>query len=158
MSDLEIPEGFTPGPWHSCRNGECKCSVVMCNDHPVCQVTRGEWGDDYPDIRSITDENGDVTFEPFMAQFTYGEVSDSAASANARLIALAPAMADEIVRLRAEVRRLRDIGLRLVDEYPAAAFGTAEDEPGYGGLREMAEALGLKSRRDVRTALTETGK
>lgn len=74
----DIPSGYTPGPWNA--------------DGP-------DWAGDY----NIT--------PPHEAAVVAAVISNvrpaSEVEANARLIALAPEMADEIVRLRAEVERLQ---------------------------------------------------
>ena len=74
MSDIEIPKGYTLGPW-----------VIGPKLH----------GFDF----SVVNPKGDAEFGNWL-------VAGARWEANARLIALAPEMADEIVRLRAEVARL----------------------------------------------------
>ncbi len=34
----------TPGPWRVCNDGDCKCKVVWCDDHPIAEVVHGEVG------------------------------------------------------------------------------------------------------------------
>lgn len=91
---------FSSGPWHACGKGDCCCKQVWCNDHPVAEVTSGEWGDNFPSIR-LVGPSLDLKAEAFMDQITYGEISEATATANARLIAMAPEMYDYI-SIRAE--------------------------------------------------------
>jgi len=35
MSDSNTTPDHTPGPWHTCRKGECSCFTVMSDNHPV---------------------------------------------------------------------------------------------------------------------------
>lgn len=100
-----IPEGYTPGPWRACGDGDCPCKCVMAADHPIADVTHGEWGDDYPALRLVGDSSLDMRAEAYMERITYGDVPNDVATANAKLIALAPRMAEEIVRLREALRR-----------------------------------------------------
>lgn len=77
-------------------------------------------------------------------------ISELAAHDAAELTTMRSALA------RAEEREagLRDIGLRLVNEYPVSAFGTGRsDEPGYGSIKAMADALGFNNRHEARAAL-----
>lgn len=79
----------TPGPWHACKDGACTCKAVWCADHPIADVTSGEWGDDYPAIR-LDQEGIGAKAEAYMERFVYGSIDPSVAAANARLIAAAP--------------------------------------------------------------------
>ena len=79
----------TPGPWHTCGNGECTCGVVMADSHPVCNVVSGDWGDDFPSLR-IVGGSLDARAEAYMEQITYGHIDREISKANARLIAAAP--------------------------------------------------------------------
>lgn len=92
--------GHTPGPWSHHADIACKCGGIGSKDHPVATVTSGDWGDDYPSIRSV---GGSISgqFEIYMEQITYGHVPQEEADANARLIASAPDLyhaASEILR------------------------------------------------------------
>ena len=49
-------EAATIGPWSHCK--ECKCDLVMFNDGPIANVTKGEWGDDYPSLRFVKGSEG----------------------------------------------------------------------------------------------------
>lgn len=80
---------FTPGPWHTCGNGQCKCKQIWSNEHPVAQITSGKWGDDYPSLK-VSGPSLQLKVEAVMEQITYGEVDEETAVANARLIAAAP--------------------------------------------------------------------
>lgn len=44
-----LERAATPGPWHACAgtSGVCKCCSIWTRqgDHPVAEVTSGEWGD-----------------------------------------------------------------------------------------------------------------
>lgn len=93
----------TPGPWHSCRDGGCKCTIVSCDDYPVANVVKGAWGDDYPSIR-LTGNSLDLKAEAYMEKITYGEVAEAEALGNRALIREAPT---DIAALIAEVERLR---------------------------------------------------
>jgi hypothetical protein len=90
-----VSAGFTPGPWRVCghERGVCSCVQIWSipTDCPVATAEIGEWGDEYPAIRHI-EGNGmsGTTVEAYMHRITYGEVPESAAKANARLIAAAP--------------------------------------------------------------------
>ena len=86
---------FSHGDWHACDKGNCVCKQVWCDDYPVATVTSGKWGDDYPSIR-LVGRSLNTTAEAFMDQITYGEISEATATANARLIAMAPQMYDYI--------------------------------------------------------------
>ena len=102
---IDLAEKATPGPWNACRNGECPCKAVWFADHPIAEVTSGEWGDSYPAIRHI-EGNGmsGTTVESYIKLTTYGSVNEEVAAANARLIAFArtalPLLAREVLRLR----------------------------------------------------------
>lgn len=78
----------TPGPWHLCNNGLCSCFTVMSNDHPVAEITHGEWGDTWPELRAKPGSNvGEL--EAYIAESIYGSVPDDVARANWRLIVAA---------------------------------------------------------------------
>lgn len=83
----DIPSGYTPGPWkvyHAKLRPQFSTVVI--------EVQPRAGG------RPIVAWSG----------FDNGHVTKKRHLANARLIALAPEMADEIVRLRAEVARLQE--------------------------------------------------
>jgi len=97
----ELAAKATPRPWHACSCG--KCGQVWCDDYPVAEVTRGDWGDDYPSIK-LTGPSIDVRAEAVMEQITYGHVSDELANANAAYLAAAanelPSLLDDNDALR----------------------------------------------------------
>ena len=143
VAGVEIPAGYTPGPWWT--DGRYDGREMGC-----------------PIIAARTDAG------PLPGNPTRGMVAFASAllntdarrcEANARLIALAPAMAEELVALRAEVAQWRNAGLHLADEYPVAAFGAPDrDVRGYGWIKVIAEMAGVKSRKEVRAALTPEAK
>lgn len=96
----------TPGPWSSCGD-KCKCRHVMSNDFPIAEVTKGDWGDDYPSVRLVGDSSLDLRAEPYMAQITYGNVPAEQFLANRAFISSAPS---DVAALLAEVERLRANG------------------------------------------------
>ena len=98
MSDIEIPKGYTPGPW-----------VIGPKLH----------GFDF----SVVNPKGDAEFGNWL-------VAGARWEANARLIALAPEMADEIVRLRARERDLTLEGLSLIGRLEALRTTLAETDVG----------------------------
>ena len=79
----------TKGPWSICGAKDCKCGTVNCADHPIAQVTSGEWGDEYPAMRRV---GGSLEnhYEAYIERIGYGEVPKDEAKANARLISAAP--------------------------------------------------------------------
>lgn len=79
----------TPGPWHSCKSGDCVCKIISCADFPIAKVTAGEWGDEYPSIRVIG-PSMDAKAEVYIERVAYGSVGEEMAKANCRLIAAAP--------------------------------------------------------------------
>jgi hypothetical protein len=88
-----IPSAWTPGPWSICHNGDCPCKSVRCDDHPIAEVTNGEWGDEYPAIRPVdTGGMSGTAVEAYMARIVYGKISHDTAKANGRLIASAPTL------------------------------------------------------------------
>lgn len=78
---------ITPLPWHYCGCGKCGriSSDAVEEASEVCNVTRGNWGDDYPNIRR-TGGSIEGKFELFMDQINYGNVPDEVADANAKYI------------------------------------------------------------------------
>lgn len=97
----------TPGPWHSCPDNGCKCTMVMCDDYPVAEVTKGPWGDEYPALRFVGDSSLDRKAEAYMERIEYGNVSDQLALANRAFIREAPADVAEVESLRHEVAKLK---------------------------------------------------
>lgn len=77
----------TAGPWHVCDDAKCSCFTVMATHHPICEITRGPWGDSWPEVSPFIAE---VEPEAFIQQIDYGEIADATARANWRLIAAAP--------------------------------------------------------------------
>jgi hypothetical protein len=107
--DLAQFEGHTLGPWRACKGtgkceGECVCGGVWSEpaDHPVAEVTRGEWGDSFPSVRLVGESSFDMKAEAYMERVTYVSVDDASAAANARLIAAAPALLAELRERRAK--------------------------------------------------------
>lgn len=93
------------GPWHTCRNGKCKCGGVWTRDFPVAEVTRGDWGDEYPAIRHIEgDGMAGTAVEAYMEKMVYGHIEDWFAEAAAKLIAAAPDMYATLERAAFEIR------------------------------------------------------
>jgi hypothetical protein len=93
-------------PWHACGNGECNCRSIWTDEYPVLTVTHGEWGDDYPAIRMVSELGG--LYEAYMEQITYGEVFEETATANAKYITAAcnnyPAALEEIEHMQATAK------------------------------------------------------
>jgi hypothetical protein len=81
----------SPGPWHACRNAECRCKQVWTADHPVAEVISGPWGDKYPALK-IEGGSLEMRAVPIIEMIDYGEVDEETARANARLIAAAPTL------------------------------------------------------------------
>lgn len=107
----------TDGPWTACcAKRDNGCSHVMHTDGMIAEVTKGEWGDDYPALRSV-DEQGNpcspgaigAKVEAYMEQITYGEVSVEQAQANKSFIAHArtdvPALLAKIDELAAKLTK-----------------------------------------------------
>jgi hypothetical protein len=97
-------EAATPGPWRSCPDDGCKCTAVTCDDYPVANVVKGEWGDSFPSIRLVGETSLNLKAEAFTDQITYGEISELEAMANRAFIREAP---NDIACLIAEIERLR---------------------------------------------------
>lgn len=100
----------TPGPWSFCCD---KCATVMSANHPIADITKGAWGDDYPSLRPMGSELLGQ-YEVYMAQITYGDVSPDEAIANALLIAAAPELYKALEHANALLRVLvpKDISVR----------------------------------------------
>ena len=113
---------FTKGDW---LLGVDKTEIA-CADHPIADVTCGEWGDSYPSIR-LTGSSMNRTAEAFMDGMPYGEVPREEAEANARLIRAAPKMLEALEELvmRATYSLM---GIRDVTEAKAAIALALEDE------------------------------
>ena len=103
----------TKGPWEACHDGECRCKQVWSRtaDHPVAKVLAGEWGDEYPSLRFI-DGSCEKSIAPKIEAYTefmaYGEIPEEQAVANAKLIAKAPAMHDQLTSARAIMQKFVD--------------------------------------------------
>lgn len=97
----------TPGPWGSCDDSKCKCRAVLCNDHPVAEVVKGDWGDDYPSLR-IVGPSLDQKVEAYMEQITYGHIPEDQFLANRAFIRESwsdiKALVEEIERLRSTLK------------------------------------------------------
>ncbi len=105
MSNDRTPEttpDHTPGPWRTCRKGECSCFTVMSDNHPVAEVTHGDWGDNYPALRLVGDSTFDQKIEAYMEQITYGSIGEKTARANWHLIAAAPDLLASLQEIVAE--------------------------------------------------------
>ena len=94
---------FTKGPWSLCgaERGGCCCFTVGSPHHPIADITHGEWGDEYVNIRLIDNPNGITKLaEAFMDHSWYGEVPDEQARANGYLIAASPEMYEALRKIR----------------------------------------------------------
>lgn len=83
----------TKGPWHLCKNGKCKCNMIMSDHHPICTFTRGVWGDEWDELREH--HQGGPYIEHIMLE--YGKVPSETAEANARLIAASPLLLESLI-------------------------------------------------------------
>lgn len=83
----DIPSGYTPGKWIYARDDgkACITTVARCGDYVIGLDSTPYEGGNYRDSALSPDDEAD-----------------------ARLIALAPEMADEIVRLRADLAQVRE--------------------------------------------------
>src|SRR5580698_5669447 len=102
---------FTPGPWSLCgaERGGCECFNIGAPDHPIAEVTHGEWGDQYVNIRLIDDPKGvGKLAEAFMDHLWYGNVEDEQARSNAYLIAAAPEMYAALELAKSHLEELAD--------------------------------------------------
>ena len=83
LEQKEFVKNISPLPWHACTCG--KCGMVSNQTDLVATATRGNWGDDYPDLRRV---GGSIEgkFETFMNQITYGNVPPEIGNANAKYI------------------------------------------------------------------------
>lgn len=97
---------FTAGPWVACGDGKCKCKIVSSEsaDEPICTVTAGEWGDDYPSIRIVGETSLDLKAEAYMERIAYGIVPEEVAIANTNLICAAPDLLAALKAHQAHVR------------------------------------------------------
>jgi len=101
----DIIKNVSPLPWHACSCG--KCGMISGEHDHIATAIRGDWGDDYPDIRRI---GGSIEgkFETFMNQITYGHIPEETGNVNAQYIEQAcnnyPEALDEIERLRGALK------------------------------------------------------
>lgn len=101
---------FTPGPWHICGKdrGGCICHAVWCDNHPICTVESGEWGDTYPAVRQVG-PSLEAKYEAYTETIGYGTIDPEFAKGNVRLIAQAPAMLEFIQRFTAHLKHVNCI-------------------------------------------------
>lgn len=98
---------ISPLPWKACPCG--KCGQVMNKVDCIAIATRGDWGDDYPDIRRI---GGSIEgkFEVFMNKITYGHIPTETGNINSQYIAEActnyPEALDHIELLQKRIAEL----------------------------------------------------
>jgi len=71
------------------------------HDHPVASATETPWGDEFY-VAAPTADDPTATMREFMA---YGAFPESEFHANAKLIAMAPDLAAEVLRLRAALEQ-----------------------------------------------------
>lgn len=121
MEAVAVKQAHTPGPWHACGDGRCKCATVMGRDYPVARVTRGKWGDTYPVLENVGCSIA-PEYRPKMEMIEYGDVAITEAEANAKLIAAAP---DLLAALKAVVA----IADRKTDEFDLARAAIAKAQP-----------------------------
>jgi hypothetical protein len=120
MNDIEFVEGHTPGPWRL----NDKAGIESAADI------------DWP---HVTDE--------IATWYQYGIQQEHEAHANARLIAQAPALQDEVKRLRKENRELREHGSNQL-------FSVDDGETWHDdGPRSQKDDKRCHKRRKLTTAL-----
>jgi hypothetical protein len=135
MADLDLKgiqercEKATPGPWTHHKDG-CKCDMVMHKDGPVCNVTKGKWGDEYPTLK-MEGTSLDRTVTAVMEMMEYGEVPEDVFLANRDFIAHAR---EDIPALLAELTHTRqalDAKQKEAERYRLALEKIAKaEEPG----------------------------
>mgnify|MGYP001563462158 CR=1 FL=1 len=116
MLDLDALEKLhgetSKGDWRACHEGKCKCGTIWCPDYPVADVTRGEWGDTYPELVVDHDKSicGSVVVKAETKMVAYGEVKEEQAIANAQaIVALHNAFPEVLERLRSAEAHLKYI-------------------------------------------------
>ncbi len=83
-------KGVTPGPWSHCSAKRCTCTGILGKDHPVAEIVKGEWGDEFPSLRfkeGGKGQLGETSVEAYMEKIVYGEISIEMAMANRAHIA-----------------------------------------------------------------------
>jgi len=83
-------KGVTPGPWSHCSAKRCTCTGIHGKDHPVAEIVKGEWGDEFPSLRfkeGGKGQLGETSVEAYMEKIVYGEISIEMAMANRAHIA-----------------------------------------------------------------------
>lgn len=150
ISDDELRrvlDAATPGPWRACREGDCQCSFVwsVTDDHPVATAEKPIWGDEYYVAAPTVDDPQAV--ERMFAE--YGRFPESQARNNRLLIALAPALAAEVLQLREALRPFAAV----------AEHDIGDDETDGEAFRPMqflnrAPKLTVGDLRRARAALT----
>ena len=137
------------GPWRGCKDGDCSCGMIWSvpGDHPVATVESGPWGDTWPALRSFDNGNMPGTaVEAYMERSDYGEVDPDVAKANARLIAAAPDMLEQLRNASWLLADISPDGLvkKQIDEVIARAQGieaATADETGTGSGRSPTSAV-----------------
>lgn len=95
----KLAKEATAGEWlaHDGERTVCKCCSVSGADHPIANVTRGEWGDEYPALRLVGESSLEQRAEPFIDRIVYGSVDEATACANAAFIAFCGTHRDTIL-------------------------------------------------------------
>jgi len=99
-------KSISPLPWRACSCG--KCGQISNETDCIAIATRGNWGDNYPDIRRIS---GSIEgkFEVFMNQITYGNIPPETGNANANYIAEACTNYPEALNVIEQLRKENEL-------------------------------------------------
>ena len=158
-------KGVTPGPWSHCSAKRCTCTGILGKDHPVAEIVKGEWGDEFPSLRfkeGGKGQLGETSVEAYMEKIVYGEISIEMAMANrAHIARCSPdnirALLEErstdkatISALEAENKRLRE----ALEPFAVFAEFVAGNHPGWDNDEFDIGPLfvGLVTMRDIRRA------